>query len=173
MSKARAFVTREFKHMLPPTVFFLISFNLLVLTAEMLEAGGSAHASVHVAATFAALVCGKAVLVADKLPFFNRYPEHPLIWNTLWKTGLYVLVTLVFRIIEKLFSALTGPDGFAAGLAEHLAHFDWPRFLAIQLWLVVLFLVYTAVGELTNQIGRERILQMFLGPIGEPGKKEA
>ncbi|MEL6768591.1 MAG: hypothetical protein AAFP17_15525 [Pseudomonadota bacterium] len=173
MSKARAFVAREFKHMLPPTIFFIISFNVLVMTVEMLDAGGVADASAHLAATIAALVCGKAVLVADKLPFFNRYPEHPLIWNTAWKTGLYVLVTLGFRLIEKLIGAATGQYGFVAGLEADVAHFDWPRFIAIQIWLVILFFVYTAVGELTNQIGRERILQMFLGPVSRRGEKEA
>lgn len=172
MFNATSFFAREFKHMLPPTIFFIISFNLLVLTTEMLNEGAAASLAAHLAATFAAMVCGKAVLVADKLPFFNRYPEHPLIWNTLWKTALYVAVTFAFRLLEKLVSAATGDYGFAAGLAEEASHFEWSRFIAIQLWLVILFFAYSAFGELTNQIGRERILQMFLGPLGQGEREE-
>jgi len=46
--------------------------------------------------------------VADKLPFFNRYPHKPLIWNAGWKAGLYVLVALVFRLLEKLLALYPG-----------------------------------------------------------------
>jgi len=31
--------------------------------------------------TLAALILGKAVLVADLLPFINRYPDKPLIYR--------------------------------------------------------------------------------------------
>ncbi|MEM7497224.1 MAG: hypothetical protein AAF371_04435 [Pseudomonadota bacterium] len=159
--------------MLPPTVFFVISFNVIVLTVEMVERGGVASASAHLAATLAGMVCGKAVLVADRLPFFNRYPEHPLIWNTAWKAGLYVLVTFLFRLLKKLLSAAAGEYGFAAGIEAEAAHFGWARFFAIQLWLVILFFAYAGFGELVNEIGRERVLSMFFGQVERGAEKEA
>ncbi len=165
MTASQSFVVREFKHMLPPTVFFVISFNVIALTVALLSRGHAADVSVHVAATLAGMVCGKAVLVADKLPFFNRYPEKPLIWNTAWKTALYMVVTLCFRLIEKLVAAATSDYGFSAGLEEEAAHFEWARFWAVQLWLAILFFAYSGFGEFIGAVGRDKVLRMFLGPI--------
>ena len=36
----------------------------------------------------AALIFGKAVVVADILPLINRFPNKPLIYNVAWKTSL-------------------------------------------------------------------------------------
>ncbi|GMG84422.1 hypothetical protein LNKW23_36380 [Paralimibaculum aggregatum] len=176
-SQAKDFFVSEFKHMLPPTIFFIICFNVIALTVALLAEGREASLGAHAGATLAGMVCGKAVLVADRLPFFNRYPQYPLIWNALWKTLLYVAVTFAFRLLEKLLSAATGEYGFSAGVAEHVAHFEWSRFFAIQLWLLILFFLYTAFGELVGQVGRARIMQMFFGPVApgaaEPGGRPA
>ncbi|MCB1354117.1 MAG: hypothetical protein KDK03_15425 [Rhodobacteraceae bacterium] len=165
------FVVREFRHMLPPTIFFIVCFNVLVLTVALLAHGSGGELPTYAAATVAALVCGKAVLVADKLPFFNRYPHKPLIWNAGWKAGLYVLVALVFRLLEKLLAAATNDYGFAAGLHEEAAHFVWARFWVVQIWLLLLFLGYSAFRELIGELGRGRIMAMFFGPVrkGEVG----
>jgi len=34
----------------------------------------------------AALILGKALLLADMLPVINRFPDKPLIYNVTWKT---------------------------------------------------------------------------------------
>ena len=38
----------------------------------------------------AALILGKAVLLADMLPLINRYPDRPLGFNVAWKTLIYL-----------------------------------------------------------------------------------
>jgi hypothetical protein len=164
----RNFIVRELHHMLPPTVFFLVSFNFIVLTVALIADGTTASLPGHAAASLAALVCGKAVLIADALPFFNRYPEKPLIWNAAWRAGLYLAVTLILRLAEKLISAATGEYGFASGIEHEVAGFEWPRFWAIQLWLAILFLSYAGFGELCRVVGRPRMIQMFFGPVARP-----
>lgn len=164
-------LVREFYHILPPTLFFFISFNVIVLTVALISGGPVASLPSHATATVAALVCGKAVLIADSMPFFNRYPEKPLIWNTAWKAALYLAVTLTLRLAEKLLSAATGAYGFAAGLEHEVAAFEWPRFWAIQLWLAILFLAYAGFGEFVREIGRRRIIGMFFGPVARPSSE--
>lgn len=66
----------------------------------------------QIAASVAALLIGKAFLLADKLPFFHRYAGHPLIDNVLWKTALYFVVTLTLHLPERLVSAATDSRGF-------------------------------------------------------------
>jgi hypothetical protein len=162
-------IVHELKSVVPPTLFFLIAFNLLVLTVALMAQGQGGSVVNHAAASLAALVVGKAVLVADHLPFFNRFPEKPLIWNTLWKAGLYWLVTLAFRLVEKLLSAAAGDNGFSAGVTEEVAAFAWPRFWAVQLWLVILFVIYAFVRELVRALGRDRVVAMVFGPLAKGG----
>jgi hypothetical protein len=65
--RAGAFLLREFREILPPTIFFFIGFNLILLTTNLLLADyGEAFGS-FMLATAAALVVGKAVLVANAM----------------------------------------------------------------------------------------------------------
>lgn len=41
----------------------------------------------------------------------------------------------------------------------------WPRFWAIQIWLLALFFVYCALRELIRTLGREKVRIMFFGPL--------
>ena len=59
--------------MLPAVVFFAVGFNLIVLTTNLLLADYMATFARFIVATNAALVVGKAVLVADALPFLRCF----------------------------------------------------------------------------------------------------
>ena len=105
-------------------------------------------------ATVAALIVGKAVLVADKMPFLRHFDRAPLIQPILFKTAIYCLFVFAARLIEGFvrFSLIEGnPPG---GFLDHLASvFSWHRFIAIQLWVFVLFLIYVTVSELNVLFG--------------------
>src|SRR5262245_6296809 len=80
----------EFHAVLPPTIFFLIAFHIVVLNRRlMLREYGLPLASIT-GATVAALLIGKVVLITDKFPFINRFPDKPLMYNVAWKTVIYV-----------------------------------------------------------------------------------
>jgi hypothetical protein len=76
-SRLLAFVIKELNELLPPTVFFAISFNLVVLTTQLILADYLVHLWNFMIATTAALVVGKSVLLADALPFFRRFDTAP------------------------------------------------------------------------------------------------
>jgi hypothetical protein len=104
MHKSRflAFVIKELKELLPPTVFFAISFNLLVLTTQLILSDYLIHLWSFMIATTAALVVGKSVLLADALPFFRRFDTAPMIESVLCKTIVYWTVVFLVRFLEKL-----------------------------------------------------------------------
>ena len=54
------------------------------------------------AATVGALLIAKVVLIADKLPIINRFPEKPLIYNVVWKTVIYIGASLLLHYLEHL-----------------------------------------------------------------------
>jgi hypothetical protein len=152
-SSAVAFVVKEFKEMVPPTIFFAVGFNLILLTTNLILDNYQAHFSSALLATTSALIVGKAVLVANALPFFRRLDTAPLIRPVLFKSAIYFTVVCAVRILEKLIEFLTH-GGALRELPDYLAtHFTWNQFFAIQLWILVLFLIYTFISELNTLFG--------------------
>jgi hypothetical protein len=160
-SRLLAFVLKELKELLPPTVFFAISFNLLALTIQLILADYLLHLWNFMLATTAALVVGKAVLVADALPFSRRCDKAPMIQAVLFKTIVYWAVVFLVRFLEKLVEYGFG-GGTLSGIPEYVTtHFTWDRFAAIQIWIFVLFLVYTSGAELNARLGEGELVKIF------------
>jgi len=93
-SRLLAFVTKQLREVVPPTLFFAIGFNLIVLTTQLVLADYLIHFANFMLVTLSALVVGKAVVVANALPFFRRFDTAPLIQPVLFKTALVRLSRL-------------------------------------------------------------------------------
>jgi hypothetical protein len=132
-SRVLAFIIKEFKEVIAPTVFFAVSFNIVVLTTQLLLADYAARFVSFMVATTAALVVGKAVLVANELPFLRRFDRAPLFQPILFKTAVYFVVVFLVRILERIVEYLLG-GGTMAGISKYLSeNFSWHRFTAIQI----------------------------------------
>lgn len=144
----------EFLSVLPPTLFFFAGFQLILYTKQVILAEHRIAFHGFMLATVAALVVGKAVLVADKMPFLRRFDRAPLIQPILFKTAVYCVFVFIARLIEVFvrFWLVEGnpPGAFLSHLA---AAFTWHRFIAIQMWVFVLFLIYVTASELNALFG--------------------
>jgi hypothetical protein len=149
------------RHALPPTIFFFIGFNLILWTKRLILEEHGIDFSGFFTATVAALLVGKAVLVTDSLPFMRRFEGAPLIQPILFKSAIYWLCVLIVRLAEGLVHFLAGGGVIALFPAYFVDRFSWPRFLSIQLWLMVLFLVYVTVHELNELFGNGELFRLF------------
>ncbi len=113
----------------------------------------------------AALILGKAVLLADLLPIINRYPHKPLIYNVVWKTLLYLLMAGLIHYLERLVDFSRQAGSVVAGNELLLSEMVWPHFWAIQILLLVLIVMYCTMRELVRVIGKEKTLRLFFGPL--------
>src|SRR5215472_9655494 len=146
-------VLHEWLEMLPPTLFFFIGFNFIVLTTNLLVAQYLVAVSNFMLATMAALVVGKAVLVANKMPLLRRYDRAPLIQPILFKTAFYWVVVFFARLLERFVHFLSEgnwPGDFGSYL---VSTFSWHRFSAISLWILVLFVIYVTASEFSHLFG--------------------
>ena len=153
---ALAFLIKEFEEMLPPTIFFAIGFNLILLSTNLvLRDYGVRFSSVMLAIAYA-LVVGKGVLLASSLPFFRWMDTRPLIQPVLFKSAIYWVAVFAVRVLEQLVEYFVHGGTFR-DLPDHIVHhYSWDRFMAIQLWILVLFLVYTFISELNTLFGGEQ-----------------
>jgi hypothetical protein len=163
MPKSRlvSFVLKELREVVPPTAFFAVGFNLIVYTADLILADYLLSFGSFIVATTAALVVGKAVLVANAMPFLRRFDTAPLIRPVLFKTLVYWLVVFLVRFLEKLVEYVIA-GGTVSGIQDYVVtHFTWHRFAAIQIWIFVLFLIYTSVAELNARLGDGELMKIF------------
>jgi hypothetical protein len=165
MSKLSAKIKEEIDALLPPTIFFFVALHLVALVRVLMLKGTGISPGTSVSVTVAALILGKAVVIADLLPLINRYPHKPLIYNVAWKTTIYVLVAMLVHYLERLVDFWREAGGLVAGNERLLAEIVWPHFWAIQIFLVVMILMYCTMRELVRVIGGDKMRRMFFGPL--------
>ncbi len=168
MTKLSTKLKEEFFALLPPTIFFFVALHIVMfIRALMLEGTGIAPSS-SISIAVAALILGKAVLIADMLPLINRFPNKPLIYNVAWKTLIYLLAATLIHYLERLIDFWRETGGFVAGNQKLLSEIIWPHFWAIQIILLVLIVMYCTMHELVRVIGKEKVLRIFFGPMPIP-----
>ena len=165
MSKLFTKLQEEFKALLPPALFFFVMLHLIALIRVLLLKGTGIALSTSWQVTLSALILGKAVLVADLLPFINRYPDKPLLYNIAWKTTIYVLVAMLLHYLERLADFWKEAGSLVAGNQKLLAEIVWPHFWAIQIVLALLILMYCTMREFVRVLGRDKVLRMLFGPM--------
>jgi len=159
----------EFLAVLPPTIFFFVALHIVATIRVLIARGGASFEPLStISIAVAALILGKAVLIADLLPAINRYPGKPLVYNVTWKTAIYLLVSVIIHYLERLVEFSRQAGGLAAGNEKLLAEIVWPHFFAVQILLFVLILMYCTGRELVRLIGREKVLRAFFGPVPLP-----
>ncbi len=162
-SRLLAVLWREFRAVIPPTVFFFFGFNLILFTKRLFLADYLVVYTGFFIATTGALIVGKTVLVADKMTFLRRLDDEPLVYPILFKSAVYTLFVFVARLIEALIHYLVqggviGHGGFVGQLVDD---FSWARFSAIQLWIFVLFLIYVTATEFAAALGGEELYEIL------------
>ena len=152
--RAGAFVKREFDDIWPPTLFFIIGFNFILLTTNLILINYGEEFTTYLVATVGALVVGKVVPVVNATSLIRRYDRAPLIQPILFKTVFYWVAVFIARLIEHWVKYLFSEDyQFGRFVPHEIASFSWSRFIAVQLWIFVLFLVYMTAHEFNRLFG--------------------
>jgi hypothetical protein len=156
-------IQHEMLQILPPAVFFFIAFTLILVTKQLILSEYGISWSGFGSAAIGAYLVGKVVLIVDKLPFVNRFPDRQLICNASWKCLIYFLATVLLQSLERIAPLLLKRESFPNAFRHVAAETVWPHFWLIQMWLVVLFFVYCAMRELVRAVGPEKVIRMFFG----------
>jgi hypothetical protein len=174
MSTFREKAANELRELIPVTAFFFVAFQLLALTQALMLRQYGISVSDFLTATVLALVVAKVVAITDHFAMVNRFPEKPLGYNVVWKTAIYFVASLVARYAEHLFHSWRKAGSLVGADRQVVDEIVWPHFWAVQLWLLVLLLMYCTFRELVRALGRERIIRMFFhDPAGQGQKEQA
>lgn len=160
MSRIIAILSHEARKALPAVIFFLILFHLIALTRAVALDDDSLTALRAVGATVGALIVAKAILVVEALPISGAFFRGRWI-QVLWKTLLYSMVALLFRVVEELIPLASKHGGLVAGIRAMEAEVAWPLFGVLALWIIGGLLLYCLATELTRAIGPERVKEIL------------
>lgn len=163
-------IKHESLQLIGPTLFFFVAFNILSFTKKLfLEDYQIYFAGFFLKATIGAFLVGKAVLLADEIPWINRFPAVPLMYNVAWKTVVYSLAALVVQFLEEMLPLLWRQPRLAGALAQGWQEIHWPHFWAIHILLCYFLLIYVSFRELARSFGEKQFLHLFFGfPRGLP-----
>jgi hypothetical protein len=156
-------VKEEFYAILPPTLFFFVALHIVAIIRILMNEGTGISLVTTPSLALAALIMGKAVLLADMLPAINRFPHRPLIYNVCWKTFVYLIVAGVIHYLERLFEFSRQAGSVIAGNEKLLAEMVWPHFWAVQILLFALIVMFCTLDELTRVIGKDEVKRLFFG----------
>ena len=168
MTKLSTKLKDELFKLLPPTIFFFVALHIVAFVRVLMLKGTGISPLSSMSIAVAALILGKAVLIADMLPMINRFPNKPLIYNVTWKTLIYLLAATLIHYLERLVDFWRQAGSLVVGNQKLLAEIIWPHFWAIQIILLVLIVMYCTMHELVRVIGREKVLRIFFGPMPFP-----
>src|SRR5213596_3608423 len=121
MTKLSTKLKEEFFKVLPPTIYFFVALHIVAFVRVLMLKGTGLAPSSSISIAVAALILGKAVLIADMLPLINRFPNKPLIYNVAWKTVIYLLMSALIHYLERLIDFWRQAGGLVAGNKELLA----------------------------------------------------
>jgi len=150
-----------FRHLLPPTCYFFVAFNLITFTTNLLAHNYWFNLGSFMLASTMALIVGKVVLVVDKVRIIDKFRGAPLIQPILYKTVFYSLVVLVVRFLEKIVDVAFDAHSIGQIVQMVLADFTWHRFVAVQVWMFVCFLLYVSASELNALVGDGQLRRLF------------
>jgi len=168
MTKLFTTLKKEFFELLPPTIYFFVALHIVAFVRVLMLKGTGIAPSSSISIAVAALIMGKAVLIADMLPVINKFPNKPLVYNVVWKTIIYLVISVVIHYLERVIDFWRETGSFIAGNEKLLSVIIWPHFWAIQIILFVLISMYCMMHELVRVIGKEKALRIFFGPMPAP-----
>jgi len=152
---------RVIRHMLPPTLYFFTAFNLIVFTTNLLAHDYWFNLTGFMLASTTALIVGKVVLVVDKVRIIDKFRGAPLIQPILYKTVFYGVIVTIVRYVEKMLHFIFDARGFDAAAQAAVLDFSWHRFVAVQVWIFVCFLIYVTASELNALVGDGQLRRLF------------
>jgi hypothetical protein len=153
-------VVREFKEMLALALYLYICLGaVLLLKAAILQDAG-VHFAIWGIAAVKALLLAKFMLVGRAFNVGRRFGNRPLIWPTLYRALMFLILLLILTTVEEV---LVGAIDHRA-LSDSLTHVVGPTFFEAAALCLILFLIlvpYSAFICLSEALGEQETLRLF------------
>jgi hypothetical protein len=156
-------VKSEIARLLPVVGFFFVALNVVALCHGLMSRNYTKWSVGFAIATGLSLAVGKAMLIADKLPFVEMFRHKPLMYPTAWKAGIYTAASVVLWYAELVIESAVRHHSLILGNHYVISEVNWPRFWAVQIILATFLVAYAGISQLSRSLGPGKLREMFFG----------
>jgi hypothetical protein len=153
-------LTEEFTRLFALTLYLYICFGaVLLLKTSILRDAGISYTAWGTA-PIKALVLAKFMMVGHAMGGGQRYQHLPLIWPTLYRAFMFLVLLLILTTIEEIVIGMI----HSRPLDDSLQHVVGPIFFEGLAFCLVMFLIllpYSAFQSLADVMGEHRLARMF------------
>jgi len=110
-----------------------------------------------------AFILGKVIMVGRIIHLGRGFENKILIYPTLYKTLVFTIFVVIFKVFEYAIKGLVTGEGIAGGLAEFTEK-GFHIIVANSLVVFVALIPFFAMKELTRVFGSEKIVALFFRP---------
>lgn len=164
MSRVFEWLKHEISTALYAILYFAITFNLVSLSENLILKQDAIKRTSYMGATLGALFAGKVVLIANSLPFINAFPNKPLFRNILWKFSIYGFFAILVQLLDQFIRIIYHHQNIILARQDIIILLTSPRFWGIQIWVLLLFFMFTVFLELTHVIGKKEMIRILFYP---------
>lgn len=143
------------------TVYFLACFLLFLSLKKLLLEQYQVEVLVLHQAVIGALVTAKVVVLLDKIRFGDRFRSSRLFAHVAWRSLSYTAIVSLVSLIEHLFDLYRETSRLPRALSELWAGKDLDHFLAMNLCVLLSFLVYNCFSAIDRELGQGGLRKLF------------
>ena len=156
----RSKLAEEFRAMAALAAYLYVCFAAVTLFKSAILREAGIHYEIWGLAAIKALIMAKFMLVGRMLHVGMRYQNKPLIWPTLYRSLMYLIVLLILTTLEELIV------GFIHGraVADSLTHVVGPNLFQGLAFCLIMFLIlvpYSAFTALSEVLGERETIRLF------------
>jgi hypothetical protein len=162
-ARVRERLAVEVREFLVIAVYLYVYFGALIyFKAAVLHAHGVDYAPWGIAIV-KALICAKFVLVGRMFHLGERYKDLPLIWPTLHKSFVFMVLLLVLNALEEVVAGFIhsrSPADIIAGINGGTLD----QILATSFLGMLIFVPFFAFRSLGELLGERNLVRVFVEP---------
>jgi hypothetical protein len=158
-------LAHDLREIIKPVIFLFCSFQLVALTNWLLLESYSITPTHTVFAAVAALFGGKAILVANKLPYLHMFQGRPVLISVIWRSTVYAIFSVLFLCSERVVTGLFRDEGPLSSIETLTRHLSLPHVAANAIWLFVSLMLYNSYVEVDRHLGAGTLRKIFLETI--------
>ncbi|KAA1193955.1 hypothetical protein F0M18_00475 [Pseudohalioglobus sediminis] len=153
---------KEMREYLIISIYLWICFSvLLTYKAAILEAENVAFLPLGIAAV-KALIIGKFILIGKAVKAGSRMTSGILLARIMWKSLAFLLLLVVFTLIEELVVGWFHGSTVAHTVDELMAR-SWLELLAPSVVMLLVLIPMIAFEEIDRDLGKGKLRQLLFG----------
>jgi hypothetical protein len=141
-------------------LFFLALFAVIVVLKDLMVEQYDITVGTSVKVVMLAFVTAKVVVLFERASFGRNIG----LVEVLLRSAIYSFAAFLILLLEHGISERKEAGGFPAAVTSAFRHPDMPIIWATLICVTLSFLVWNALAVLRREVGRERLVEVFLRP---------